>query len=108
MEFFGVMFLPVALNPLPLPVLTLLWSWQIFDGVLNHQNVKVPGSQWWDTEYHTIHHVHVRHNYAEWEALDKFAGTLFTGKVDWVAYNEGLEKRERSSKKSHDHQQSLE
>jgi hypothetical protein len=86
MEFFGVMFLPIVLNPVPMPVLTIIWSWQILDGVLNHQNLKVPGSWWLDTEYHTVHHIHVRHNYAEWELLDKLAGTLYTQDLDIASY----------------------
>ena len=56
MEVIGTFFIPCLLNPLPLPIISLLWSWQCFSGILDHSNAVVPGSYLIDAKYHYIHH----------------------------------------------------
>jgi sterol desaturase/sphingolipid hydroxylase (fatty acid hydroxylase superfamily) len=83
MEVIGTFMIPVALNPLPLPILCLVWSWQCFSGILDHSNAKEEGNYFLDAEYHMTHHQLTVYNYAEFEILDKIAGTLYTGDTKW-------------------------
>jgi len=79
MEAVGTFYIPVILNPLPMPVLVLVWSWQCFSGICDHTNATIPGSYFVDAEYHFTHHQLTVYNYAEFEILDKLAGTLYIG-----------------------------
>ena len=56
MEVIGTFLLPLYINPLPMEILCLLWSWQCFSGILDHSNAVIPGSYLVDANYHFTHH----------------------------------------------------
>lgn len=83
MEIIGTFLLPCILQPLPPPVLGAVWSLQVALGVCDHSNAIVPGSFFVDAEYHLIHHTLTNWNYAEFQLLDDWCGTLYKGDVKW-------------------------
>jgi len=76
MEVVGTFCLPLALAPCPAWVVAVVWTWMAVSGVLDHANIYVAGSAWFDSSYHTDHHRLSNYNYAELEVLDRLAGTL--------------------------------
>lgn len=78
MEMVGVFILPSLLVPVPANVLTLIWTYGVYTGLLDHSCLYIHDIWWldWiDCRYHIYHHLNVRANFAELELLDRLAGT---------------------------------
>lgn len=77
MEAFGSYLLPLLINPLPLPLLCLLWSYTAIVGLLDHSVAHKPQSVWLNSTYHYYHHAKYMVNYSEMEWLDEWMGTKY-------------------------------
>jgi sterol desaturase/sphingolipid hydroxylase (fatty acid hydroxylase superfamily) len=77
MEIVGVFILPALLVPVPPAVLSLIWCYGVYTGLLDHSCLYIH-DKWWiaiDCRYHFNHHLKPSSNYAELECLDRLAGT---------------------------------
>ncbi len=79
MEILGTYLFPLFFVPCPNFVVCLMWSFHSIQGIIDHSNAQVPHLKI-DAKYHFTHHKTVVYNYAEFEILDKLAGTLYEDK----------------------------
>lgn len=75
--FLGSYLLPLLINPLPVPLLCLLWSYTAVVGLLDHSVAYKPHSVWLNSTYHYYHHAKYMVNYSEMEWLDEWMGTKY-------------------------------